>query len=381
MTPQYGFEPMDQQMKREQGQPPYYNQFAQRTNGYPAIQDPIPQPYYNLSTQQALPRMSDFTMGDEATFQTSQPQHQLPQHHQHHQAQQRTTLQPLQTQLQNPYATDLLPTSPYHSQQTPQTQPNLTSPTSATTTASASLPPITTATPLTKTSTASPTAPSSATTATTPTSKNGPSSTTNKKKYPCPHAIRFHCTDTFTTSGHAARHGKKHTGEKNILCPTCGKAFTRKDNMKQHERTHKGSGAGGGGGERGVGSRGSSVVGSPVVGNAGGGGGRKGSMSNTNSGAGGGMDIDSPSASASASSSGIARPRRPQIKSELSEIMEGIDREGGRVIEDGDADGMAVGNVGVNGNGPLGMGEGGEEDGEGESPGLDALATAASEMS
>ena len=99
-------------------------------------------------------------------------------------------------------------------------------------------------------------------------------------------------------------------------------------------------------------------------------------MSNTNSGAGEGMDIDSPSAPASGSNSGVPRPRRPQIKSELSEIMEGIDRDGGRVIEDGDADGMA----GVNGVG-LGMGEGGEEDGEGESPGLDALATAASEMS
>ncbi|MCJ1312969.1 Zinc finger and SCAN domain-containing protein 5B [Agyrium rufum] len=60
-----------------------------------------------------------------------------------------------------------------------------------------------------------------------------------KKKYPCPHASRFGCNDTFTTSGHAARHGKKHTGEKNIHCPTCNKAFTRKDNMKQHERTHK----------------------------------------------------------------------------------------------------------------------------------------------
>ena len=60
-----------------------------------------------------------------------------------------------------------------------------------------------------------------------------------KKKYPCPHAVRYSCTDTFTTSGHAARHGKKHTGEKNIFCPTCNKAFTRKDNMKQHERTHK----------------------------------------------------------------------------------------------------------------------------------------------
>ncbi|KAI9870171.1 MAG: hypothetical protein M1830_004569, partial [Pleopsidium flavum] len=63
---------------------------------------------------------------------------------------------------------------------------------------------------------------------------------TKRNKYPCPHASRFNCTDTFTTSGHAARHGKKHTGEKNILCPHCNKAFTRKDNMKQHQRTHQG---------------------------------------------------------------------------------------------------------------------------------------------
>ena len=150
--------------------------------------------------------------------------------------------------------------------------------------------------------------------------------------------------------------------------------------MKQHERTHKGSGAGGGGGgsERGVGSRGSSVVGSPVVGNTGAAGTRKGSMNNTggSGGVGEGMDIDSTTV-IPASGSG-PRPRRPQIKSELSEIMEGIDRDGGRVVEDGDADGMAVGgNVGVNG---ISI-EGGEEDGEGESPGLDALATAASEMS
>jgi uncharacterized C2H2 Zn-finger protein len=47
------------------------------------------------------------------------------------------------------------------------------------------------------------------------------------------------CSSTFTTSGHAARHGKKHTGEKSVLCPICNKAFTRKDNMKQHIRTHR----------------------------------------------------------------------------------------------------------------------------------------------
>ncbi|KAI4121180.1 MAG: hypothetical protein LQ338_006515 [Usnochroma carphineum] len=76
----------------------------------------------------------------------------------------------------------------------------------------------------TQTSTASPTA---------------AASTPAKKKFPCPHAAKFDCADTFTTSGHASRHGKKHTGEKSVICPTCSKAFTRKDNMKQHERTHK----------------------------------------------------------------------------------------------------------------------------------------------
>ncbi len=52
-------------------------------------------------------------------------------------------------------------------------------------------------------------------------------------------------------------------------------------------------------------------------------------------------------------------PRRPKMaRSELSEIMEGISK--GHAIEGGEADMDA--------------------DGEGESPGLDALATAASEM-
>ena len=62
---------------------------------------------------------------------------------------------------------------------------------------------------------------------------------TKKNKYPCPYAASHNCDATFTTSGHAARHGKKHTGEKGVRCPTCDKAFTRKDNMKQHQRTHK----------------------------------------------------------------------------------------------------------------------------------------------
>ena len=59
-----------------------------------------------------------------------------------------------------------------------------------------------------------------------------------KNKYRCPYAVSESCTATFTTSGHAARHGKKHTGEKSVRCPICDKAFTRKDNMKQHTRIH-----------------------------------------------------------------------------------------------------------------------------------------------
>lgn len=60
-----------------------------------------------------------------------------------------------------------------------------------------------------------------------------------KNQYPCPMAKQFNCTDFFTTSGHAARHAKKHTGKKDAFCPECNKAFTRKDNMEQHRRTHK----------------------------------------------------------------------------------------------------------------------------------------------
>ncbi|OJD38620.1 c2h2 transcription factor [Diplodia corticola] len=62
---------------------------------------------------------------------------------------------------------------------------------------------------------------------------------TKKNSYPCPLAKEYHCKDFFTTSGHAARHAKKHTGKKDAVCPDCRKAFTRKDNMEQHRRTHQ----------------------------------------------------------------------------------------------------------------------------------------------
>lgn len=62
---------------------------------------------------------------------------------------------------------------------------------------------------------------------------------TKKNQYPCPMAKQVGCSDFFTTSGHAARHAKKHTGKKDAFCPECNKAFTRKDNMEQHRRTHQ----------------------------------------------------------------------------------------------------------------------------------------------
>ncbi|KAF1972916.1 hypothetical protein BU23DRAFT_145850 [Bimuria novae-zelandiae CBS 107.79] len=73
-------------------------------------------------------------------------------------------------------------------------------------------------------------------------SNNGPATAnprSKKNSYPCPVAKQYNCGDHFTTSGHAARHAKKHTGKKDAFCPECNKAFTRKDNMEQHRRTHQ----------------------------------------------------------------------------------------------------------------------------------------------
>ena len=68
---------------------------------------------------------------------------------------------------------------------------------------------------------------------------SNPKSQPKKNQYPCPMAKQVGCADHFTTSGHAARHAKKHTGKKDAFCPECNKAFTRKDNMEQHRRTHQ----------------------------------------------------------------------------------------------------------------------------------------------
>lgn len=66
-----------------------------------------------------------------------------------------------------------------------------------------------------------------------------------KSNYPCPLAKEYNCGSYFTTSGHARRHAKKHTGEKSQICPECKKSFARKDNMDQHRKTHRRYGRGG----------------------------------------------------------------------------------------------------------------------------------------
>lgn len=80
---------------------------------------------------------------------------------------------------------------------------------------------------------------SAASTANTSNTTSNTKAVPKKNQYPCPMAKQFNCTDYFTTSGHAARHAKKHTGKKDAFCPECNKAFTRKDNMEQHRRTHQ----------------------------------------------------------------------------------------------------------------------------------------------
>lgn len=175
-----------------------------------------------------------------------------------------------------------------------------------------------------------------------------------KKKYACPHAKTAGCKDTFTTSGHAARHGKKHTGEKNVACPTCGKTFTRKDNMKQHERTHKA-----GHSSAMARSTGDSAVTSPVT----------TSTSNPRrSRAVSSSTVGSTSTSKDADGGDVIMgesqtngqkfanklPPRPQMKSKLSEILEQV-----KADSDLDAEGEM------------------DADADEESPALDALATIA----
>jgi hypothetical protein len=57
----------------------------------------------------------------------------------------------------------------------------------------------------------------------------------SSKRYMCPFDG---CEKSFTTSGHARRHGRCHSNRKVFICPHqgCNSAFTRRDNCRQHQR-------------------------------------------------------------------------------------------------------------------------------------------------
>ena len=276
--PNYPFESLE----HSKTSTPYFT--YPRPNGihnYPTMpqaQDPAAQPYYHAPPHRA----NEYEMDDEYSELS------------------RSSLQPLQTQFPYNNAALAVNSSP-SSHTTPAVTPSTSAPANSTTSTAKTL----------------------------------------KKKYPCPHASRFSCPDTFTTSGHAARHGKKHTGEKNIRCPTCNKAFTRKDNMKQHERTHKNG-------------RVEEVAPSTVG-----------------------------SKSSSSASTGT-RSRRQTLPSDSrvafaapdDQTAMDLDYQAGRHL-----DGIHSMSRSDFADVPMGSTSGrSEEDGEGESPGLDALATAATEM-
>ena len=432
MTSHYGFEPIPDPLSHQQKHSlPYYTSPAVAAASSPSAstfhrpysaspQDATQPPaaFFNHlpAGQQPLPPLNPLDLTDPTLADASALQH----------------LQAAAAGgLTNRYPVALSPTTSQQHQQSRQ-QPALVNPANTTflpTLASLQAPSLNTNPPSlpldpSHSSTQSSTSPTTATSPshTSTTSTSPPAQPGPKKKYPCPHAAAFACTDTFTTSGHAARHGKKHTGEKNVHCPTCGKAFTRKDNMKQHERTHKGVHAQNSSRNSGAHDTGSS---SPATAKAASGtSGRSRSSShaantqnatiNTNTSTplsqtvslslSDPMDLDaqppnhqpqpqrlvtpfagglSPPSSSSSSNNTASNPKseRPRmVRSELSEILESVNSfPGGLVLPAvgahdttlGIANGLPVvtGDAGVAGATALGS--------EGESPGLDALAMAA----
>jgi len=70
-------------------------------------------------------------------------------------------------------------------------------------------------------------------------SPRAPRDVNGNRLYPCPLASTYRCEQHFSTSGHARRHSRIHTGERGAECPECGQRFSRQDNMQQHRRTHR----------------------------------------------------------------------------------------------------------------------------------------------
>ncbi|KAL9630703.1 MAG: hypothetical protein Q9164_006286 [Protoblastenia rupestris] len=321
MSSNFGFDAMDEPSNKNNNLSSFYSDYN-RPHGYPSALDAQPQdPYYNLAGQQSLPPFNPMDL--DAPYPQQRASHSL--HLQQVPFPNDIALHPLSPSSATPsHISADLPTSIT----TPQNHSHAMQP------------------PQTINSTTIPIKPSPNTTNSTKAS--AAARTSSNKKYPCPHAQAYHCADTFTTSGHAARHGKKHTGEKNVQCPTCGKAFTRKDNMKQHERTHKNS----------TSSRTGSA--SPAMGSTKGQKSRRSSDATVDA-----MDTDGDSTTAgSTHSTQASMNERPKmLRSELSEILENVSA------------GVSSGS-GVEGR-ERSLNEDLDADGEGESPGLDALAIAA----
>jgi hypothetical protein len=72
-----------------------------------------------------------------------------------------------------------------------------------------------------------------------PRAPHAPRDVNGNRLYPCPLAATYRCDQHFSTSGHARRHSRIHTGERGAECPECGQKFSRQDNMQQHRRTHR----------------------------------------------------------------------------------------------------------------------------------------------
>lgn len=65
-----------------------------------------------------------------------------------------------------------------------------------------------------------------------------PSQVTQKpqKNYQC-----LECEKRFASQRDVKRHMKRiHSAERNHVCPTCGKSYTRSDELKSHKRSHTG---------------------------------------------------------------------------------------------------------------------------------------------
>lgn len=56
----------------------------------------------------------------------------------------------------------------------------------------------------------------------------------SSKRVLCPLSREYRCSQQLSSTSHAKRHARIHSGVKEYICPECNQEFTRKDNMQQH---------------------------------------------------------------------------------------------------------------------------------------------------